>query len=671
MSKISKDVSIAFKASDNLSNSIKQMQQNVKGISRDVSEYRKIQSQAFDKKTEIKLDITKAKQELKELEKAVKQNVEGSEKAFKEKQKSIELLNEEYRRLTQVAKEAGKAEKQLQEDISRTSNKNASRNTPSIMSSLATAGLGNMLGNAASNGLNQMISSIYGQNVGSAIGNVAGGIASGAAIGSIIPGIGTAVGAAVGGLTGAINALAEKQQREDDFFKEEVKSIYAKVKQEQEQGLARGTEFTSLREQNIKALGTLLGSKESGAKMFDDIRQFGIDTPYEATSMLNSAKQMLAYGIAEENIMSDMKMIGEVAMGDQNKFNSLSYVYAQTQSAGKLNGQDLRQYTEAGFNPLKVLAEESGKSLEVMREQMSEGLISAADVTRAFQIATQEGGQFYGAMADQMNTYAGKLAMLDDIKAEIEGGYGEGYTEERKKGMDLEIEQLNGEIGEKMKQANSLIGEFKADLENQYQQAIIKATEEAMKSEEYLKAEQEGNGAEMGRIIAEARAKAEAEYKNSEAYKIQQEADLQLVTSIQNDVAINRAYLDYGEKMANQFSKGWKSVLGVGNTYTEATETNLEASKETSNWWFNPEYLKYLGNGNATGLPRVPQDGVYYLHEGEEVVNRVDADKSNGGNVTIAKLADSIIIREEADIEKFAKLFAMELIKANEVYVGG
>ena len=50
---MAKDVSIAFKASDNLTHSLQKMRKSVDGLSRDVTEYRKIQSQAFDKKVEV------------------------------------------------------------------------------------------------------------------------------------------------------------------------------------------------------------------------------------------------------------------------------------------------------------------------------------------------------------------------------------------------------------------------------------------------------------------------------------------------------------------------------------------------------------------------------------------------------------------------------------------
>lgn len=678
---ISRDVSIAFKASDNLTHSIQSMRRSVNGLSRDVSEYRKIQSQAFDKKAEVKLDISKAKKELKELEKAVRQNVDGSEKAFKEKQRALEDLQEEYKRLTKVAKDASKAENKLHDDMIKSNNtrKTMAAQQTSMMKSLAGAGLGNMLGSALTGSVNQSISSMYGAEVGGNISAVAGGVLSGAAIGAIAGPIGSAVGAAVGGLTGAINALSEQQQRDDDRFKNEVQTLYNKVTEQQENDLQSGIALASQREQLVMGLGTLLGSKEAGNKLFEDIKKFGIETPYEGISMIDSAKQMLAYGIKAENIMKDMKMLGEVAMGDQNKFNSLSYAYAQTQSAGKLTGQDLLQYTAAGFNPLSVLAEEQGKTLSEMREKMSDGLISAEDVTRAFQIATSEGGKFYGAMNAQMDTYAGKMAMLNDLQAEMTLGYGEGYNAKRAEGMEKEIEQLSGTLGDKMREANSLIGEFKADLENKYQQSIIDAMSSAMETEDYKKAERENDGAEMGRIIAEARAKAEVDYQNSEGVKLLQESQMGLIQSIQADVALNNQYIEFGKNMANQFSKGYAGVINdmaksgmfspselSGLTQREGSFTQKVKNKFTGNGTntYGGIDLKTF-DGYATGLDRVPyNDMLVRLHEGERVLTKVEADKLGKGNLGAPVInISSMTVREEADIEKIATHLYSELRK--------
>lgn len=201
------DVSIAFKASDNLTNCLRQMRRSVDGLSRDVSEYRRIQDQAFGKRAEIKLDMTRVKKELKELEQLIKAGDRSAEESYKERQRQLELLSEEYRRLGNVVREAGRAENRLHDDISRTSNAAASR-TPDLIRSLAGAGLGNMLGGAVAGNASQLANSLWGNTAGSAVSGIVSGTFSGAAMGSIAGPIGSAVGAAFCKTEFNVNALA-------------------------------------------------------------------------------------------------------------------------------------------------------------------------------------------------------------------------------------------------------------------------------------------------------------------------------------------------------------------------------------------------------------------------------------------------------------------------------
>lgn len=66
----------------------------------------------------------------------------------------------------------------------------------------------------------------------------------------------------------------------------------------------------------------------------------------------------------------------------------------------------------------------------------------------------------------------------------------------------------------------------------------------------------------------------------------------------------------------------------------------------------------------ATGIPRVPYDNFpALLHEGESVLTKRETNNlHNGmGSVHIAKLSDTIIIREEADIDKIASALTMRI----------
>lgn len=83
-------------------------------------------------------------------------------------------------------------------------------------------------------------------------------------------------------------------------------------------------------------------------------------------------------------------------MGDSQKFGSLTLAFSQMSAAGRLMGQDLNQMINAGFNPLQVISEKTGKSIAQLKKEMESGAISSQMVADAFSSATAEGGKFHG-----------------------------------------------------------------------------------------------------------------------------------------------------------------------------------------------------------------------------------------------------------------------------------
>lgn len=74
--------------------------------------------------------------------------------------------------------------------------------------------------------------------------------------------------------------------------------------------------------------------------------------------------------------------------------------------------------------------------------------------------------------------------------------------------------------------------------------------------------------------------------------------------------------------------------------------------------------LKINGKSRAMGESYVPRDNTpYMLHQGEKILNAREARENKGtkGTFTIAKLADTIIVREEADIDKIIDGIVKEL----------
>lgn len=158
----------------------------------------------------------------------------------------------------------------------------------------------------------------------------------------------------------------------------------------------------------------LLGGKDKAAALLKQIQDFGASTPLQTAGLQENAKTMLSFGIAAERIMPDLKAIGDIAMGDQQKMNSLTLAFSQMTSTGKLTGQDLLQMINAGFNPLNEMSKKTGKSVATLKDEMGKGKISSEMVREAFISATSAGGQFYGMLDKLGQSKSGRWsAMLD------------------------------------------------------------------------------------------------------------------------------------------------------------------------------------------------------------------------------------------------------------------
>lgn len=170
---------------------------------------------------------------------------------------------------------------------------------------------------------------------------------------------------------------------------------------------------------------TLLGSQEKATELMRQMNEFAAATPLMIDDLAKGAQTMLGFNVNPDEVMPMLKAIGDISMGDAQKFQALTLSFSQMQSVGKLMGQDLLQMINAGFSPLAVMAEKTGKSIGELKEEMSKGAISADMVKQAFMDATSEGGQFYGMLDGQSNTIKGALGALSGAITDMFNNLGE------------------------------------------------------------------------------------------------------------------------------------------------------------------------------------------------------------------------------------------------------
>lgn len=176
-----------------------------------------------------------------------------------------------------------------------------------------------------------------------------------------------------------------------------------------------GVKYNATMESYLANLTTLLGGNQQEAqKLLDTLKEMANTTPYEATDLVKATQKMMAFEISADDSLKYLQMLGDIAMGDANKMDSLTLAFSQISASGRASMEDINQMIDQGFNPLTVIAQKTGESMADLRDRVSAGQVSFEEIAGAFETATSEGGTFYQSMDKASQTTEGKISSLKD-----------------------------------------------------------------------------------------------------------------------------------------------------------------------------------------------------------------------------------------------------------------
>lgn len=653
------DVSIAISVTDNYTTTLKKMETETATFQKTAAGLQEQLDKLNSTKAKLKVDADDAKDELKEATKAYKElRDEASRTALQMAQQKYTQASDNLKAVSRAADQTRKSIDNAQNSMSKMENRAGS--TSGTLDKLAKAGLFNMVGQAGSAALSTFIGSAFGSEAGSFINSTLSGAATGAAIGSVVPGIGTAIGAAVGGISGLLTGATSVYTNRDNAFKSTIQDLYNTRTQEQAASLSSGSAGAAEREKSLVAFSTLLGGKDEAKSFLSGVVDMANKTPFFYDDLTSMAKTMLAYGYDTPTVMENMQRIGDTgaALGwsTQDMVAASTYL-GRMNSTGKTSLEYLNPLLERGVDVWGALSEGLGKSTQEVQKMVTKGLLPGAEAAEL--IYKYLGKNYANSMEEQANTYAGLSSTLEGLQNEMDIAMGEGYNETRMKGLNAQIEYLNGEGGEGLKEANRLIGEWQASLENEKEETTRKYEQEAL---DRIKAEGL-TGAEAGKELALARSNAEAEFMAGEGYQTYLKTQTSLVDGLRSSDVIRGSWENFGYTMSQAFNKGLgEGILGTiaAVTVRDPLTTNpLTGMPYTSAW---------EAKSNAWGLDRVPYDNyLTYLHEGERVLTAQQARAMDGGvsGVTV-QITGTLSVREEADVEKIANAIYRKMQRRQE-----
>jgi tape measure domain-containing protein len=174
---------------------------------------------------------------------------------------------------------------------------------------------------------------------------------------------------------------------------------------------------------------TLTKSAEITKKLLSEMKDDAAKSPLSISDYAQAGKTLMAFGMEAEGVMPTLKNLADVSMGNAERFESLALAFAQTQAAGRLMGQEVLQFVNAGFNPLQQISKRTGETMVQLKKRMEDGAVSSKEVAQAFSEATAKGGLFYKAIEKGALTTSGKIAKTKDAILNLKIAFGTGFNE--------------------------------------------------------------------------------------------------------------------------------------------------------------------------------------------------------------------------------------------------
>ena len=193
-------------------------------------------------------------------------------------------------------------------------------------------------------------------------------------------------------------------------------------------------------EMNEKALGILLDSASRGTRIFNELSQMALVSPYTLIELSNAAKQLTAYDIAAKDVVDTTRRLADMASAVGVPVERLTYALGQIKAYGYLNSRDARMFANAGIPLVKQLADRyselEGKMVSTadVYDRMKKKAIDYNDVMAVINKMTDEGGKFFDFQAKMAETLKVRLAnltlawnnMLNDMGKDNQGWFSSG-----------------------------------------------------------------------------------------------------------------------------------------------------------------------------------------------------------------------------------------------------
>ena len=163
----------------------------------------------------------------------------------------------------------------------------------------------------------------------------------------------------------------------------------------------------------------LTKSASTSNQLMREMRELSKSTAVPFVEHARGAKMLLGVGVASDQVKQSLYELSAISMGNTDTFQGLVKALADVNAAGRLTGQEMLQFRNAGFNPLNEIARTTGKSMSELKVDMEEGRIPLEMLTQAINSYTSGSGRAAGMNERIMNTTQGAFTQMQNTMQEF------------------------------------------------------------------------------------------------------------------------------------------------------------------------------------------------------------------------------------------------------------
>lgn len=179
-------------------------------------------------------------------------------------------------------------------------------------------------------------------------------------------------------------------------------------------GIGFGLGLVAEAEQAEVAFTTMLGSADLAKQKLGELKQFAASTPFQLGELRQAAQQLLAFGVSADDLIPNMKTLGDLAAGTQKPIADFVDIFGKVKASGVASMGDINRLADRGVPVFSELAKVLGVSGSQVKKMVSDGKVGFPEIQKMMENVVGAGGLFEDSMKKQSGTMAGLWSTLKD-----------------------------------------------------------------------------------------------------------------------------------------------------------------------------------------------------------------------------------------------------------------